>query len=58
MEKLTIITKDLSVERFDMHKPFAWAQRAVVRATEQQANAGKPVRIIVLKARQLGHQHS
>lgn len=54
MEKLTIITKDLSVERFDMHKPFAWAQRAVVRATEQQANAGKPVRIIVLKARQLG----
>lgn len=54
MEKLTIITKDLSVEKFNMHKPFAWAQRAVVRATERQANAGKPVRIIVLKARQLG----
>jgi hypothetical protein len=54
MEKLTIITKDLDVERFDLHKPFAWAQRAVVRAVEQSANSGKPVRIIVLKARQLG----
>jgi hypothetical protein len=54
IEKLTIITKDLTTERLDLSSPFAWAQRAVVQAVENQVNANVPVRIIVLKARQLG----
>jgi hypothetical protein len=33
---------------------FAWAQDPFVQAIEDQYNAGLPVRIIVLKARQLG----
>jgi len=33
---------------------FAWAQRRFCQEVENQYNAGKPVRIIVLKARQLG----
>jgi hypothetical protein len=33
---------------------FAWAQDPYVQAIEDSYNAGKPVRVIVLKARQLG----
>ena len=38
----------------DGNDEFAWAQRGLLRCIEQQYNAGKPVRVIVLKARQLG----
>lgn len=54
IEKLTIIDKDLNTRRLDMSAPFAWAQRAFIKIIEEEYNAGKPVRIIVLKARQLG----
>ena len=39
------------------HRPgadFGWAQRQLVAEVERQYNSGDPVRIIVLKARQLG----
>lgn len=39
---------------FDPEASFPWAQMEVVREVERQFNSGKPVRIIVLKARQLG----
>lgn len=51
---LTIQTKDLTTERFPIDGEFAWAQRPFLGEIEKQYNAGKPVRIIVLKARQLG----
>jgi len=35
-------------------RDFAWAQRTLVAEVERQYNAGLPVRVIVLKARQLG----
>lgn len=37
-----------------MRDEFAWAQREMVAEVEKQYNNGKPVRVIVLKARQLG----
>lgn len=54
IEQLTIATKDATIETIDLDSPFAWAQKILVTEIERQYNAGKPVRIIVLKARQLG----
>lgn len=53
-ELLTIQKKDLKVERIDLDDPFAWAQVALLLEIERQYNLGLPVRIIVLKGRQLG----
>lgn len=53
-EKLTIQKKDLRVERIDLQESFAWAQDALRLEIERQYNLGLPVRIIVLKGRQLG----
>lgn len=54
LSTLTIQTKDLTTERFPITGDFAWAQRPFLSEIERQYNAGKPVRVIVLKARQLG----
>lgn len=54
LSQLTIKTKQAEVLPFDLDSTFAWAQRPFVAEIEKQYNAGKPVRIIVLKARQLG----
>lgn len=54
LSTLTIQTKELTTERFDINGAFAWAQRQFLETIEETYNAGKPVRIIVLKARQLG----
>lgn len=54
IEQLTISTKDATIERIKLSTPFAWAQRRFVREVERQHRLGKPVRIAVLKARQLG----
>lgn len=54
MRELTIQTKGLTTEKFPIDGDFAWAQRGFVDLIEQEYNAGKPVRLIVLKARQLG----
>lgn len=60
LEGLTIASKDATIENINLSNPqgkdyaFAWAQRRLVREIERQYNSGKPVRIIVLKARQLG----
>lgn len=60
LEELVIASKDATVEPINLYNPdgkdyaFAWAQRILVKEVEKQYNAGKPVRIIVLKARQLG----
>jgi hypothetical protein len=54
LSELTIQTKDLRTVKFPIHDRFAWAQRAYLKEIERQYNSGKPVRIIVLKARQLG----
>lgn len=60
LKKLTIQTKNLETRRFDLdyihptEGDLGWAQREFIAEIEDQYNAGKPVRIIVLKARQLG----
>lgn len=54
LEKLTIQTKDLVTERIRFDGDYAWAQVPFVQLFERQYNSGKPVRLIVLKARQLG----
>lgn len=54
LSTLTIQTKDLTTEKFNLDGEFAWAQRELLAEIERQYNAGKPIRIIVLKARQLG----
>ncbi len=53
-ERLTIQKKDLKVEPIDLADPFAWAQLALLKEIERQYNLGLPVRIIVLKGRQIG----
>lgn len=53
-ERLTIQKKDLKVEEIDLSDPFAWAQLAFLKEIERQYNLGLPVRIIVLKGRQIG----
>jgi hypothetical protein len=60
--QLTIKSKNLDQRKYDLDYidpdptvgDFGWAQRPYVDEVERQYNDGKPVRIIVLKARQLG----
>ncbi len=60
MNQLSIKTKTADIRRLDLDYidpelgDFGWAQRPFVAEVERQYNQGKPVRIIVLKARQLG----
>jgi hypothetical protein len=54
LERLTIQTKELTTERFPIYSEFGWAQRDFLHEIERQYNSGLPVRIVVLKARQLG----
>lgn len=54
MKRLTIKNKDAKMEHLDLDSEFAWAQRMFIREVEKQYNEGRPIRIIVLKARQLG----
>jgi hypothetical protein len=51
---MMIKTKDLTVEPLDLSTTFAWAQKQFAAKIQEQYNAGRPVRIIVLKGRQLG----
>lgn len=60
LKTLTIKTKDLEFRPLDLYYihpeygDFAWAQRRFCHQVEKTYNEGKPVRIITLKARQLG----
>jgi hypothetical protein len=54
LEQLEIKTKEAKIKKLNRHDSFAWAQREFVAEIERQYNAGEPVRIIVLKGRQLG----
>lgn len=54
MERMTIQRKDLSVDYWKHTEPFAWAQNQLLAEIERQYNLGLPVRIIVLKGRQVG----
>ena len=54
LEQLSIKTKTARVQKLRRDDPFAWAQREFVHEVERQYNAGLPVRIIVLKGRQVG----
>jgi hypothetical protein len=58
MEQLSIQNKEtLQIERLSFDQSvsdFAWCQRALALEVQRQYNLGLPVRIIVLKARQLG----
>lgn len=54
MRRLTIQKKDLRVESWRTNEPFAWAQNILLKEIERQYNLGLPVRIVVLKGRQLG----
>jgi Terminase RNaseH-like domain len=54
LERLPIRTKSAKIQHLRRTDAFAWAQRAFVAEIERQYNSGQPVRIIVLKGRQLG----
>lgn len=60
LNELTIKTKDLELRPLDLnyihpeYGDFGWAQRPFVAEVERQYNSGLPVRILTLKARQLG----
>jgi hypothetical protein len=54
MGQLVIQKKDLSVGKIDLDAPFAVAQRGFIEEVERQYNLGLPVRVIILKARQMG----
>jgi hypothetical protein len=54
MEQLTIQKKDLSVEPINLSDPAWPAPQALCDEIERQYNLGLPVRIITLKARQMG----
>src|SRR5271170_2482900 len=56
LAQLSIIAKDKTVKKLDINEEdeYGWCQVGLLRAVERQYNAGKPVRIIILKARQLG----
>lgn len=60
LKQIKIKTKRMDVRPFDLNYidpefgDMSWAQRPFIQEIERQHNAGKPVRIIVLKARQLG----
>lgn len=54
MTRLTIKDKDSRLKLLAPDDDFAWAQREFVQEVEHQHNAGKPIRIIVLKGRQVG----
>ena len=54
MSRLTIKDKDARLKQAQRADDFAWAQREFVKQVEYQHNTGQPVRIIVLKGRQVG----
>ena len=54
IKMVSIRTKDMDIAPLDLDEEFAWAQRDIVNEVIRQYNLGLPVRIIILKARQLG----
>lgn len=52
VKRLSIVQKDLNVVRFG--DVINWAQLELLHTVERLINEGKPIRVIVLKARQLG----
>jgi len=54
LKSITIKDNHAQLRSLDISSEFSWAQRILAAEIERQHNAGKPVRIIVLKARQLG----
>ena len=54
LRQMKIKTKDLTIEPLDLETPFAWAQKQFAAKIQEEYNAGRPIRIIVLKGRQLG----
>lgn len=54
MRQMTIQKKDLQVDNWSPDEDFAWAQNILIAEIERQYNLGLPVRIIILKGRQLG----
>jgi hypothetical protein len=54
MTRLTIKDKDSKLKNLSPNDPFAWAQKEFIQEVEHLHNDGKPIRIIVLKGRQLG----
>ena len=54
MNGLTIKDKKGRLLKLNQGDDFAWAQREFVKTVEYQHNTGQPIRIIILKGRQLG----
>ena len=54
IETLSIQDKKARMRRFPIYEPFGWAQREFLASIEADYEAGRPIRLIVLKARQLG----
>lgn len=50
LQRLTIKDKDAKLARLELN----WAQQLFIREVERQYNTGKPIRIIILKGRQMG----
>lgn len=54
MTRLTIKDKDGRLKNLSPDDPFAWAQKEFISEVEWQHNHEQPIRIIVLKGRQIG----
>lgn len=54
VNRLTIVNKDGDMVPLNLEGDFAWAQRELLKAWEDEAESGNPIRFIILKARQLG----
>lgn len=54
MTKLTIKDKDAKLKKLHPEDDFSWAQNEFIKQVEFQHNNGQPIRIIVLKGRQVG----
>lgn len=54
LRELKIRTKGARTQNLDETPNYRWTQHAIVAEVERQYNAGLPVRIDILKARQLG----
>jgi hypothetical protein len=54
IKSLSIQDKEANLRPFPLDDRFAWAQREYLATIEREYAAGRPIRLIVLKARQLG----
>lgn len=54
INELSIVDKSANLVKFPIYSEFGWAQREYLAVVERAYERGEPVRLICLKARQLG----